>query len=1485
MNKLAIFLAGAVTLSSGAFGHDSVNLVVLAPKTLYADGTSSLSITAVDPQNQTGVDVRVRALLDVPDSSSLVLFDGSTGGDGHIVVPFDVPAVDSGVYGLTAYVVGSAERLETDIEIRSMPVILIETDKPIYKPGQTIHGRVLVLTNGLRPVSDEVEIEITDGKGIKIFRETVVANAFGVAPFDLDLATELNFGTWKITASSGYGSGSVDVRVERYVLPRFEVEVDTGRDYFLVDETLTGTVDAVYFFGRSVDGTVEVRASRYVGVWEEYATYFGTLDGGRAEFELPAVEYVSGTEGAGGAGSATLDITVTDTSGHEETTSKLLKIVTSPVQLQLISSSQVITPGLPFEVLVVAETPDGDPLDVTAELTAAFSDSPWSEGTDQDQTVVVQNGVARVSFDVPENAQRVDVNCSVDDGIYSSEASLTVYAAYSPTSSFVHLRCVSDGPIYVGDTVVFDVFKTHDATVYFDVFAAGRTIFSDATTDTQIVFQTTQHMVPSARVVAYIINPNNEISADALPFSVSIAEAAGLDVSFDTDQTLPGEPVQVAVQADTESMVGISIVDESVYALNQGRLNLEEVFNELERRFMEPQAEAHPHYGTYGAFDVLDEANIQVMASSGIEVPQGQEDEGRFAELDNDAGAEGEGQGPPGDDGLAEVTRVRQFFPETWLWVPDLLTDSDGSATIPLTAPDSITTWRLHAVSTSETGLGIAETQMTVFQAFFGEIDLPYAVTRGERFPVQVQVFNYLDTAQSVQVDLAEGEWFDLLDEDSQTVTVDANSVAGAAFLIEPTVLGRNTIEMTFRSPDRADAVRREVLVEPEGTTREIVTNGMLRAGDTVTLDTSMPGYMVPDSGRILLSVTPSLVAQTINGVGDLLGIPYGCGEQNMIFFAPDVEVLRYLDATDQLSPEVRAEAEHFITVGYQRQLTFRHEDGSFSAFGESDESGSLWLTAFVLGTFSGARGVHTIDETVLEQAADWIEGYQLADGSWEPVGFICHTEMVGGMEGNYALTAFVALALADYGAASADVLENAVNYLTDNLSSVEDDPYALAIAALAFARVGSSSAEGAIDRLLDLAISDDVGIHWTPFDIETTAYAALALMEKDMPQANDAIKWIAMQRNGLGGFSSTQDTVMALKALITAARLQRRDVNLEVTATAADPEGSGTVLAEFTVDSTNFDILQIADIPFGPSIELSATGSGEVSFQLMRRFNMLLSDGIVCNDMLLDVVYDAAHVAVDDVVTVTVTVNYLGAADSSGMLLVDVGVPTGFAPVQDSLDALIEGGTASRIEVAGRKVIIYIDDLDRGGELEFAFQVIARFPVRAVIPDSKTYVYYTPDVRAETKGDRITVELFDMAADDDGDGLPNGWEDVNGLDYDDSAGDNGPEGDPDGDGLTNGLEFATGTRADSLDSDGDYAQDGWELRAGTDPTDGHDVPDRVTGDIDGDGDADVVDVQRTVNQVLNLGRRGCDIVADVDGDHRLDAVDVQLVIIAVLTS
>ena len=113
---------------------------------------------------------------------------------------------------------------------------------------------------------------------------------------------------------------------------------------------------------------------------------------------------------------------------------------------------------------------------------------------------------------------------------------------------------------------------------------------------------------------------------------------------------------------------------------------------------------------------------------------------------------------------------------------------------------------------------------------------------------------------------------------------------------------------------------------------------------------------------------------------------------------------------------------------------------------------------------------------------------------------------------------------------------------------------------------------------------------------------------------------------------------------------------------------------------------------------------------------------------------------AVDDIVDVTVILNYPGPREKTNMVIADVGVPTGFEVVQASLDKLIEDGTVSRVEVAIRKVIFYIDQLTQGAEFSFMFQVKALFPIKSAPVSSTAYDYYMPEDKAIDAGTGMTI-------------------------------------------------------------------------------------------------------------------------------------------------
>ncbi|MBN2110945.1 MAG: alpha-2-macroglobulin [Methanosarcinaceae archaeon] len=1361
---------------SGQLANSGDEFFILAPDTLYSGGESSITMAAFEDGQP--VSRCIEYTLVDEDNNVIPLTKVSTSDAGNSVASFEVPDVEEGRYVLTARPAGYERNFTATVEVVKNNPLFIETDKPIYKPGQAVHGRILSLNNNLVPVEQDIAVEIKDAKGIKVFREELRSNEYGVASFDMPLASELNLGTWKITATSGESTSNVDVEVDRYVLPKFDVSLSTPQEWFLVLDKITGTVSANYFFGRDVEGSVLVEASRYVGEWEQYATFSGELEGGTLEFELPAVEYAAGTYGAGGQASLMLNVTVTDSGNHSETSNKLLTVASSPVVLQLIPESNYVKPGMPLQVLVVTKDPGGDPVDTEVTIDATFRDENYDETGEQD-TVSTSNGVALLAYEIPESTTACYLNARTDD----ASAYREMGAVYSPTASFIHISQTSEGVPEVGDSISFRVYSTNAGTVFYDVFANGRTVFSATSDEQDISIPVTPQMSPQARVVAYMINPNSEVSADVLPFDVQFSTQVDLSGSFDSDPVKPGGNVTLDLNAGSRSMIGLSIVDESVYALSEGRLNLKQVFDELEKRFMEPQAESHPVWNREGAYEILESSGVTVMASPGISVPRSPAGYDRFEKngmafdevMVKEEAMAGE---PPmmdmempeeetaspedaGGDGLAGVQRVRQFFPETWVWMPELLTDEEGLASLDLTAPDSITTWRLHAVSSGPEGIGISESSLTVFQDFFIDPDLPYAVTRGEEFPVQVQVYNYLDRDQEVRITLSGAGWFDIVGNDVQGVPVEANSVGYASFTIRPTETGKQVIEITGQTTEKSDSVRKDIIIEPEGATRELVDNGVLRNG-SIELDPTLPGNIVPDSGKVLVSFTPSIVAQTINGVDNLLGMPYGCGEQNMMLFSTDAEVLRYLEATGQDNPELKAKAEMYLVTGYQRELTYRHSDGSFSAFGESDPEGSLWLTSFVLSQFSGARDLTTIDENMLAESAAWIESHQQPDGSWEPVGFVIHQDMMGGLSGTYALTAFVTLALDEYGSASPVVMADTRKYLEDALAE-QDDPYALAIGTLALQRLDSPFAGEALGKLLAISKQDDDGTYWgygegavektyeyggydfiapSSKNVETTAYATLALIEANKPAASSSLEWIAAQRNSNGGFSSTQDTVMAFRALITAATSAGRDIDATVHVLA-----DGEAIRTINVNSSSFDVVQIVEIPEDASkVELDLEGTGELNYQLVRRFNVILPDIIEQNEIELDVEYDSTDVAVNDMVTVGTRLKYNGiqgidgSASSSGMMIVDIAVPTGFTPVSASLDALREDGTITRYEIAGRKVILYIDDMRPGEEIRFSIQVRALFPVKAIVPESRAYSYYNPEVVAESKGTDVSV-------------------------------------------------------------------------------------------------------------------------------------------------
>ncbi|HDQ70591.1 MAG TPA: hypothetical protein ENN19_00665 [Chloroflexi bacterium] len=161
---------------------------------------------------------------------------------------------------------------------------------------------------------------------------------------------------------------------------------------------------------------------------------------------------------------------------------------------------------------------------------------------------------------------------------------------------------------------------------------------------------------------------------------------------------------------------------------------------------------------------------------------------------------------------------LRQVFPETLYWAPEVITDEDGRLSLDLPLADNVTTWRLTALaSTREGTLGVAVYDIPVFQGLFTELTLPDRIVQGEAFTATLTVYNFQPAAQVLEVEPAPAHWYTLYAPAlRQTFDLPPGGVAVVQFVVRPEEAGTFSLQVTAASDDASDTISREVMVQPQ---------------------------------------------------------------------------------------------------------------------------------------------------------------------------------------------------------------------------------------------------------------------------------------------------------------------------------------------------------------------------------------------------------------------------------------------------------------------------------------------------------------------------------------------------------------------------------------------------------------------------------------------------------------------------------------------
>jgi hypothetical protein len=707
------------------------------------------------------------------------------------------------------------------------------------------------------------------------------------------------------------------------------------------------------------------------------------------------------------------------------------------------------------------------------------------------------------------------------------------------------------------------------------------------------------------------------------------------------------------------------------------------------------------------------------------------------------------------------AAHVRSYFPEALYINPEIITDAKGNASISIPVADSITTWRMAMLASTQSGaLGSGTSSIKVFQDFFVDLDLPVTLTQGDQVSIPVAVYNYSGRTGQASLKLQSEDWFSL-DSDSpeKSVSVESGRVGGSQFTLTARRIGKFKLTLSAHmqgAASRKDIVVREIEVIPNGREQDLVFNGRLET--SAAHDLHFPAVAIPDATSILVRLYPGPLSQVIEGMDSILSMPGGCFEQTSSSTYPNVLALDYMKRAKKLTPEVHAKAEGYIANGYQRLLTFEVPGGGFSWFGEAPAN--KILTSYGLMEFNDMSKVSDVDPRLIERTRDWLVSQQQPDGSWRPDATFINEGATNRYNSNVLrITAYIAWSLANTGL-QGPAIERAKEYI-DSHTNPTPDSYTLAVIANFAADYGRDRdfTRRSVQTLLDARAEKDEQVSWTAEEtgvystgssaaIETTGLATQALLKwgRASETVRKALNFISSKKEASGTWGTTQATIMALRALLLATQLSASDVHGSLQITLDDKPVKTLSLTAENNDLLHQFIFKGIDPHHPASIHLHFEGTGSLAYQIVGRSFIPWEERPAAAPLSIDIAYDRTKMPQNDIATETVTIRN-NLTKTANMVMVDLGIPPGFDLLSEDLQSIQErtaGAHTGRLEkfsLTATQAILYFNALAPHQDVALKIRLRAKYPLRAHAFQSRLYEYYDPDVNSIARPVKLEVD------------------------------------------------------------------------------------------------------------------------------------------------
>jgi uncharacterized protein YfaS (alpha-2-macroglobulin family) len=1025
---------------------------------------------------------------------------------------------------------------------KRMLVSYVYTDRPVYRPGDTVHYKIVARTRsetGYRIPSDRtLHIELRGPEYKTILSKDVTASDSGSTSGDYLIPKDAALGDYALQVGAEEAvSGSATFYIEEYKKPEYQVRVTPVQPRVLQGEKITATIDARYYFGEPVANA----KVKYVVHVAPYWPYFRGEDEDQGEGEQTGGEdeqndqYFSGEQTVEASGQLDADgrlqITiptsvspkkrdltyriearVTDAGNREIAGHGYALATYGTFWLRIEPTSYVQQPGENARLTIQASDYDNKPVQTPLRVELV----QWNWRNQHKQTITTVQGSTgadgKGEVDVPIKTAGTFIAKVLANTPEKREVESSTYLWVAGAGEAwwgagqEKVQIVPDKKAYKpGDTAKVLVITGARGLAYLLVTTEGNDLNTHqivkATGPTVSVdVPIRAEYAPNFYVSVAFLNNNKFYSGDkSLPVPPDQQKLA-IEVEPSQKQFQPGQAATYTIRAHNADGHGVAadfsvgVVDEAIYAI---------------------RPETTPDILNYFYGRVYNRVGTDSSLSYYFQGESGK----RRMQLTEVRPSSSLAQLKP--ERLVQP-KIRKAFPDTAYWVASVHTDSSGQAKVHFDFPDALTSWRATVRGiTADTKVGSAVQNVIVRKNVMVRLAVPRFFRQGDEVTVSVLVHNYLESAKTARVSL-DFTGMQVVQGNTQDVNVPSRGEAKVDWRVKPENVKQVTLLAKALTDQESDAMQIDLPVIPYGVKLALSHAGSIsEAKGEASQDMTFPAHAVPTSRSLDISITPSLAGAVFGALNYLTSYPYGCTEQTMSGFLPDIVVAqatKNLGIKSDVDPTVLQKK---INDGLDRLYQFQHEDGGWGWW-QSDDS-HVFMTAYVLAGMAQAQAAgYAIKDGVIERAQQWLRPEFEKDKRIVP-----------------DLRAYMVYALVTSGVRDAKLLDTIWTQRSD-LS-----PYGEALLGLAMNAAGDARSTELAQSLQKQVKESGQEAHWQldrdplmgyygDASPETTAFA-LKLLLKAQPQSSlipKAAQWLVIHRDQGEWWESTKQTAMVVYGL-----------------------------------------------------------------------------------------------------------------------------------------------------------------------------------------------------------------------------------------------------------------------------------------------------------------------------------------------------------------